>query len=249
MAGHSEYANIKHKKDRIDAKRSKIFTKIGRDIMVAARSGGSIEFNASLRMAVDKAKAVNMPKENIERAIKKGTGELASEEYFEIKYEGYGPGGVAVVVEALTDNKNRTAGAVRATFSKNGGNLGETGSVGWIFERKGVILIPASSTTEEQLMDIALEAGADDIQQGDEFFTVTTAFEDFENVKKSLESNNLVLESAEIAMIPKNTVTVTDEEIAASLLKLIETLEDNDDVQEVAANFDISPALLEKLSK
>lgn len=248
MSGHSKWANIQHRKGRQDAKRGKVFTKIAKELTVAAKAGGKdLNFNPRLRLAIEKAKSENMPKDNIDRAIKKGTGELEGVEYVEIRYEGYGPEGVAFVVEALTDNKNRTASSVRSTFSKNGGNLGETGSVGWMFDKRGLISFAKGATTEEELMDIALEAGAEDIKEEDGAFSVITDIADFMAVKIVLDENGFKYEQAEITMIPQNTVSVTDEDKVNQLMKLFETLDDDDDVQDVYANFDISEELLEKI--
>lgn len=248
MAGHSAFSNIKHKKGRADEKRGKLFTKFTKEISVAAKlGGGDVSFNPRLRMAVDKAKAENMPKDSIARAIKKGTGELDGVDYVEIQYDGYGPAGVAFIVEALTDNKNRTASSVRSIFSRGGGNLGETGSVGWMFEKKGIINISKDKCEEEKIMDLALEAGADDIETEGEQFTVITSFADYEAIKKTIEDAGIEVESSEITRIPQNTIAVTDEETAELILKLYDKLEDDDDVQAVYANFEIEQSILEKL--
>lgn len=249
MAGHSKWANIKHKKGANDAKRGKIFTRLIKEITVAAREGGGDpEGNPRLRTAMAAAKAENMPKDNITRAIKKGTGEIAGEVYDEIRYEGYGPGGVAVIVDCMTDNKNRTVADVRHFFSKSNGNLGESGCVGWMFEKKGLFQVDKDSVSEDELMDQALEAGADDVvEEGDEFH-VLTAPEDFVAVREALEGEGLAFIEAEVTMIPKNTVDVEDEKVAKSLLKLLENLEDHDDVQAVYANFNIDDDLMEQLS-
>ncbi len=248
MSGHSKFANIKHKKAKTDVKRGKTFTKIGKEIMVATKEGGKdIDFNPRLRLAVDKAKAANMPKDNIDKAIKKGAGELDGVEFFEITYEGYAPEGVAVLIEALTDNKNRTAASVRSNFTKGGGNLGEPGSVNWMFERKGVIECLTSNTTEEQLMDVALESGADDIEENGDRFTILMDQTKYHDVKKAIEDAGIKYESSEITMVPKNLIEVTDEGKAQKVLHLFEALEDNEDVQNVYANFDIPDEILEKL--
>lgn len=247
MAGHSKWANIQHRKGRQDKARAKQFTKFGKELTIAAREGGGDpNFNPRLRLAIDKAKAGNMPKDNIERAVKKGTGELEGVEYLEIRYEGYGPAGVAFIVDVVTENKNRSASSVRANFSRNGGNLGESGAVSWMFHKKGVIEFLAENADEETLMEIALEAGAEDIKEADGNFTVYTELETYNEVKEALDSSSLKYESAEITMVPENTIEITDEETATAILKLFETLEDNEDVQEVYANFDISDELMEK---
>jgi len=250
MSGHSKWSTIKRKKGANDARRGKIFTRLIKEITVAARQGGGdIEGNPRLRSAVASAKSENMPKDNIARAIQKGTGEIAGEVYDEIMYEGYGPGGVAVLVECLTDNRNRTVADVRHYFSKSNGNLGESGCVSWMFDKKGLILVEKGSVSEEELMDLALEAGADDIlEEGDEF-QIMTAPEDFEEVRGSLEEGGISYLEASISMIPQNTVEVAEESVARALLKLIESLEEHDDVQNVYANFDIDDGLMEQLSQ
>ncbi len=238
MAGHSKWANIKHRKAAVDAKRGKIYTKLAREITVAAREGGGDpEFNPRLRTAIEKARKFNMPKENIERAIKRGTGEIGGAAYEEVTYEGYGPGGVAVIVKCLTDNRNRAASEVRHAFSKHGGNLGTSGCVSWMFERKGVITI-SGDVDEEELMMAAIEAGAEDIKQDEGEFTVYTEPSNLEDVKKSLEESGVKVEEAKIDMIPQNTVRV-EGETAMKVLKLLDALEDLDDVQEVYSNFDM----------
>lgn len=249
MAGHSKWANIKRKKGANDAKRGKIFTRLIKEITVAARfGGGDPEGNPRLRTAIAAAKAENMPKDNINRAIKKGTGEIAGEVYDEILYEGYGPGGVAVLVECMTDNKNRTVADVRHYFSKSNGNLGESGCVAWMFEKRGLIQIEKEGISEEELMDLALEAGAEDVVEEESEFHVLTTPEDFNDVRDALEEAGQKLIEASISMIPKNSVDVTEEKVAKSLLKLLENLEDHDDVQNVHANFDIDDSLMEQLS-
>lgn len=248
MAGHSQFANIKHKKGRADEKRGKLFTKLAKELTVAAKlGGGDPSFNPRLRMAVDKAKAVNMPKDSMTRAIKKGTGEIDGVDYVEIQYDGYGPAGVAFIVEALTDNKNRTASSVRSIFAKSGGNLGETGSVGWMFDKKGIINISKEKYDEEKVMDTALEAGAEDIETEGESYTVITSFADYETIKKAIEDAGIEVESSEVTRIPQNKIQISDEETAEQILKLYDKLEDDDDVQEVYANFDIDSEILEKL--
>ncbi len=249
MSGHSKWSTIKRKKGAIDAKRGKIFTRLIKEITVAARAGGGdLEGNPRLRTAVATAKTENMPKDNIARAIKKGTGEIAGEIYDEIMYEGYGPGGVAILVECMTDNRNRTVADVRHFFAKSNGNLGESGCVSWMFEKKGLILIDKKLTTEEKLMDMALEAGADDVVEEETEFQVHTSPEGFENVRAALEGGGLTFLDASVSMIPKTTVEVTDEKIAKSLIKLMENLEDHEDVQNISSNFDIDDSLMEQLS-
>ena len=249
MSGHSKWSTIKRKKGALDAKRGKIFTKLIKEIMVAARmGGGDLDGNPRLRSAVIAAKAENMPKDNIERAIKKGSGELGGAVYDEILYEGYGPGGVAVLVETMTDNKNRTVADVRHFFAKNNGNLGENGCVGWMFDKRGVISVDAAGMDEEKLMELALEAGAEDVVNEDGSFQIYTAPEDFNAVVEQLEKSKVKVSEASILMVPKNTIEVTEEKTAANLLKLLESLEDHDDVQKVHANFDIPDEIMEKLS-
>lgn len=237
MAGHSKWDNIKHKKAKEDAKRGKIFTKIARQITVAAREGGGDpESNFKLRIAIEKARSVNMPNDNIERAILRGTGGSEAENYEEVIYEGYGPGGVAVLLQAMTDNRNRTASDLRYTFSKNGGNLGESGCVAWMFEKKGLILIEKTeSIDEDELMMTALEAGAEDVRVEEEGIEIITGPGEFEAVKTALEQGGYTLASAEITMLPQNTVEVHGAD-AKRVVKLIDALEDLDDVQEVYTN-------------
>ncbi len=249
MSGHSKWSTIKRKKGANDAKRGKIFTKLIKEITIAAKmGGGDPEGNPRLRSAITAAKAENMPKDNIDRAVKKGTGDLDGAVYEEILYEGYGPGGVAVLVETMTDNKNRTVADVRHFFSKSGGNLGETGCVAWMFDKKGTMLVDKEGVDEEELMDLALEAGAEDVVDEGDAFQVITAPEDFSEVVDSLENGKIACTEATITMIPKNVVDVTEEKPARSLLKLLENLEDHDDVQKVHANFDIPDELMEELS-
>jgi YebC/PmpR family DNA-binding regulatory protein len=236
MSGHSKWSTIKRKKAAIDTKRGKIFTKLIKEITIAARQGGGdVNANPRLRLAVDNAKSANMPMDNIDRAIKKALGELEGVNYLELNYEGYGPSGVAVYVECVTDNKNRTVADVRHLFSKYGGSLGENGSVSWMFERKGIISLPEQGKTEDDLMEIALEAGADDLQLEDEYFEITTSVESFETVRKALIENGLEVENASLQWIAKNTVDVQGEE-AEKVIKLIDALEDCDDVQNVYTN-------------
>ncbi len=242
MAGHSKWANIKHRKGRVDAKRGKVFSKLVKEIMVAAKIGGSDPANnPRLRTAIEKGKAENMPGDNIDRAIKKGSGELADVNYEEGTYEGYGPGGVAVLVNYMTDNKNRTASEVRHTFTKNNGNLGENGSVGWIFELKGLITLDIGALDEEALMEAALDAGAEDVvvNTEDKVYEVITEPQGFLDVKDSLVEAGFHMTLADITMIPKNTVDV-EGKVAGQLIRLIEALEDLDDVQAVYANFMMS---------
>jgi len=249
MSGHSKWANIKRRKGAVDAKRGKIFTKIIKEIMVAARlGGGDINGNSRLRSAVMAAKDENMPKDNIERAIKKGTGDLDGVSYEEIVYEGYGPGGVAVMVECMTDNRVRTVADVRHFFSKSGGNLGESNCVSWMFDKKGSIVIDSAAISEDNLMEIAIEAGAEDVVTEDNTFQVLTAPDDFTAVCEALEAKGVKHVEAGITMIPKNVAEVNDEKVASQLMKLIENLEDNDDVQKVHANFDIPDAIMEAIS-
>lgn len=249
MSGHSKWSTIKRKKGANDAKRGKIFTRLIKEITVAARQGGGDpEGNPRLRSAVASAKSENMPKDNISRAIKKGTGEIAGEVYDEILYEGYGPGGVAVLVECLTDNRNRTVADVRHYFAKNNGNLGESGCVAWMFDKKGLILVEKEAISEEELMDKALEAGAEDVVEEESEFHIVTSPEEFDDVREALEEGGLSFIDASISMIPQNTVDVAEEKVARSMLRLMESLEDHDDVQNVYANFDIDDGLMEQLS-
>jgi len=244
MSGHSKWATTKHKKAATDAKRGKIFTKIGKEISVAARlGGGDPGGNPRLRTAVAKAKSVSLPAENIKRAIQKGTGELPGVSYEEIVYEGYGPGGVAVIIEALTDNRNRTVSEIRNIFSKAGSNMGEAGCVSWMFHKKGYLVVNKTKANEDQLMTLALDAGAEDMQVEDDNFVITTALSDFEKVKKALEDAAVPLDLAEITMIPQTYVKLDGKE-AQQMLRLVDTLEDNDDVQNVYANFDIPDEIL-----
>jgi YebC/PmpR family DNA-binding regulatory protein len=246
MSGHNKWSTIKHKKGAADAKRGKIFTKIIKEISVAAKlGGGDPAANPRLRTAIDKAKGENMPKDNIERAIKKGTGGMEGVTYEEITYEGYGPGGVAVLVEVMTDNRNRTVSDVRSTFTKCNGNMGESGCVSWIFDKKGLIIYP--KTVEfDKLFDAALEAGAEDVTEEDEQFEVTTDIASFIEVRDTLDAAGFKADSAEITMIPQTMVKLEGKQ-AESMLKMIDRLEDNDDVQNVYANFDISTEEMEKL--
>ena len=249
MSGHSKWANIKHRKGREDAKRGKVFSKITKEITVAARlGGGDPDGNPRLRLALDKARDANMPKDNVQRAIKKGTGEGGGANYESIFYEGYGPGGVAVLVETLTDNKNRTVGEVRYNFSKCNGNMGESGCVSWLFSSKGLILVPKTSVGEEQIMEVGLEAGAEDVNDGGDQWEITTAPSDFHAVRAKLEEAGIKIDSAEVSMIPQTTVKIAGKE-AEQMLRLMEMMEDNDDVQNVYANFDIDDAEMERIAQ
>jgi YebC/PmpR family DNA-binding regulatory protein len=248
MSGHSKWSKVKHVKAVVDAKRGKTFTKIIKEITVAARiGGGDIDGNPRLRAAVMAAKQSNMPADNIKRAIQKGTGELPGVVYDEITYEGYGPGGVAVLVEAMTDNKNRTVSEMRYVFSRNNGNMGEAGSVSWMFSKKGSIVIDKNAVTEDKLMEVALEAGADDIQEDSGNFEVLTTPAAFEKVNVALQSNQIPVISSEVAMVPQTWIKLTGKE-AQQVLKLVEALEDHDDVQKVWANFDIAEEELVQLA-
>ncbi|MDI7259396.1 MAG: YebC/PmpR family DNA-binding transcriptional regulator [Thermodesulfobacteriota bacterium] len=248
MSGHSKWSTIKRKKGAADAKRGKAFTKIIKEIMVAARfGGGDINSNSRLRAAVTAAKAENMPKDNIERAIKKGTGELEGVNYEELIYEGYGPGGVAMMLEVMTDNKNRTVADVRHIFSKQNGNLGEAGCVSWMFEKKGLIVIDKSGADEDRLIEVALDAGALDVKDTDKDFELTVPPSRFEEVKKAVEDVGFKYNYAEVTMVPQTTIRLTGKE-AEQMLKLMEGLEDSEDVQKVYANFDISDEEMEQLS-
>jgi len=248
MSGHSKWSTIKHKKAAKDAKKGKLFTKFIKEITVAARmGGGDLNSNPRLRTAVLTARANSMPNENIERAIKKGTGELEGVTYEEIQYEGYGPGGAAILAQVLTDNKNRTVSDIRRLFTKHGGNLGETGCVSWMFDKKGVITVEKSQIDEERLLGIVLDAGAEDVKEEDDLFEVVTQPEDFEKVKERLDREKVPVASAQVTMVPKNTVNV-DAKHVEQILKLTEELEDHDDVQGVSANFNIPTELMEKAS-
>ena len=245
MSGHSKWSSIKHKKGAADAKRGQIFTKLIKEITAAAKSaGGSPEGNPRLRVAIAKAKEANMPKDNIEKAIKRGTGELPGVIYEEVLYEGYGPAGVAVLVEALTDNKNRTTAEVRNIFSKNGGNMAGAGSVAWIFQKKGYFLVDKTKIGEEQLMELVLGAGAEDLKTEGAVYEIFTAPKDFEAVKHVLAQKEIEVQSGELTMIPSSTVPIADEAMAKRLLAFMETLEEHDDVNHAYANFDIPDSML-----
>ena len=237
MSGHSTWANIQHRKGRQDAKRGKIFTKAAKEIIIAAKTGGDPVSNSRLRAAIAAAKAVNLPKDKIEGAIRKGTGEDAGGDLTETFYEGYGPGGIAVMVEVATDNKNRTVAEVRHLFSKHGGSMGENGSVGWMFDRKGVISIEKNAYPEDKIMEAALEAGADDVIDDEDEWTIHTAMSDFTAVRDALEAAGIAMQSAELAMVPQNLVGV-DADMGQKVLRLMDALDDNDDVQNVYANVD-----------
>lgn len=247
MSGHSKWANIKHRKAAVDAKRGKVFTKLIRELTVSARAGGGDpETNPRLRATILTSKGHNMPSNTIDRAIKRGSGELGADELHELSYEGYGPGGTAILVYALTDNKNRTVSEVRKIFSKHGGNLGESGCVAWMFNKRGRIAINKDTVEEDKLMELALEAGAEDVIDEDNEFAVITEPNIFEDVKSSIEKTGIKHESAEVTMIPQNTVKVDGKE-ANQLLRLMEALEDSDDVQNVYSNFDIPDEIMEAL--
>jgi YebC/PmpR family DNA-binding regulatory protein len=239
MSGHSKWSTIKHKKAAQDAKRGAMFTKVIKELTVAARmGGGDVDMNPRLRTAVLKAKAVNMPQDTMQRAIMKGTGELPGVNYEEITYEGYGPGGVAMIVTVLTDNRNRTVAEIRKIFSKNGGNLGESGCVAWMFHKKGLIVVDKDKVDEDELFGIALEAGAEDVRPSDVMYEVITSVEDFEPVKQGITTKGIEPSSSEISLLPQTTVRLEGSQ-ARQLLKLMDELEEHDDVQNVYANFDI----------
>jgi YebC/PmpR family DNA-binding regulatory protein len=243
MSGHSKWAGIKHKKAVIDAKRAKRWTKLIREVMVSARlGGGDPDFNPRLRAAVLDAKADNVPNDTIDRAIKKGTGDLEGESYEEVSYEGYGPGGVAILVEAMTDNRNRTAAEIRHLFSKHGGNLGESGCVAWMFDRQGYFAIERDALSEEELMELALELGVEDIELGEEAYELFTAPEDYARVRDELERREIALAAAELAMTPQSTIEPGDK--AETVLRLVDAIEDHDDVQHVWANFEVDEGVL-----
>lgn len=242
MSGHSKWHSIKHKKGALDAKRGKLFTKFIKEITVAARSGGGDpEGNARLRKAIADAKAGNMPNDTIDRAIRRGTGEEEGVHYEEITYEGYGPGGVALLIQSMTDNRNRTVAEIRHLFSKNGGNLGESGSVGWMFEKKGYIVVEKSAKSEEELFDLVIEAGADDLRDDEGNFEIITSPEAFDKVLAAIKGAGIEPQVAEVEMVPQNYIRLEGAD-ARQMLKLMEALEDHDDVQKVSANFDISEA-------
>jgi len=248
MSGHSKWANIKHRKGAEDARRGKVFTRIVKEIIVAVRMGGSdASANPRLRAVIQEARQSNVPKDNIERAIKKGAGEIEGANYEEITYEGYGPGGAAVIVESLTDNKNRTVADVRHIFNKNGGNLGENGCVGWMFDKRGWIPVSKSQVEEDRLMEVALEAGAEDIREDDGIFEVLTPPEAFEAVKAALDDAKIPYENAEVTMLPQTTVTLAGTD-AEKMYKLMNALDDCDDVQKVHTNADIPEDVIAAMS-
>jgi YebC/PmpR family DNA-binding regulatory protein len=248
MSGHSKWATIKHKKGKEDAKRGQLFSKLSRAITVAAREGGTDPaLNISLANAIEKARGYSMPKDNIERAVQRGGGGAEGETYEHIVYEGYGPAGVAVIVEVLTDNRNRSAADVRNIFSKHGGQLAQPGAVAWVFERRGSILVDATKHDEDEVMTAAIDAGADDVEQDGDRFEVLTAPAEFAAVRDAIAAAGIAIEQAELTMIPKNTVKL-EENDARKTMKIVDALEDSDDVQEVYANFDISEEILEKLA-
>ena len=249
MSGHSKWHSIRHKKGATDAKRGKIFSRINKELMVAARmGGGDPSANPRLRQAIATAKAENMPKDNIERAIKKGTGELEGVNYEEHVYEGYAPGGVALLIEVMTDNKNRAAADIRYVFNKRGGSLGEAGCVAWMFEKKGLIIFDQNQVAEDEVLEVALEAGADDVITTEDQYEVHTELAAFESVKQAFDGQGLRYTMAEITMMPQNTVKVDDEAQAAQVLKLMDAIEDADDVQKVYANYDIPDEILQRIN-
>lgn len=251
MAGHSKWANIKHKKAKSDEKRGKEFTKIAKEITIAVRTGGGgdPDANSKLKLAIQKAKAINMPNDNITRAIKKGTGELESDMLEEIVYEGYAPGGVAVMLEIATDNRNRTASEIRHYFSKNNGNLGESGCVAWMFNRVGLISIARENVSmdEEEFMLKALELGAEDVRDEEEQYDIVTSVDTFMEIKEALEKETFTIDEADIVLLPENTVEINDVEVASRIIKLVEMLEDHDDVQNVYTNMSLNDEVMEKL--
>jgi len=246
MSGHSKWATIKHKKGAIDAKRGQLFTKLIKEISIAAKGGGNADTNPRLRTAIQKAKDSNMPTDNIDRAVKKGTGELPGVTYEEATYEGYGPGGVAILVEVVTDNKNRASSEIRSIFSKKGGNMAGAGAVSWIFEKKGLFIVNKKAIEEDKLMDIVLEAGAEDMVSEDETYEIKSGQADFDKVRKAIDANKIKVESAEITMLPKNTIALGGDD-AKQVLALVEALEEHEDVQNVYANFDIPDDILKTL--
>jgi YebC/PmpR family DNA-binding regulatory protein len=250
MSGHSKWSSIKHKKGAADAKRGKLFSKLSRALIVAAREGGSDPAaNLALANAIEKARSYSMPKDNIERAIARGSGADSDADSFEqVIYEGYGPNGVALIVEALTDNRNRTAADVRAAFTKHDGNLGGSGSVAWLFERRGLILVDADGVDEDDLTLAAAEGGAEDVEQDGTSFRVTSAPEDLTSVREAIEGAGFAVDSAELTMVPKTTINLEDESAAKKTLRLMDALEENDDVQEVYANFDIPERVMETVA-
>lgn len=247
MSGHSHWASIKHKKASVDAKRGRAWSKVARMIIVAARAGGDPSANLSLRYAIDKAKSVNMPKDTIEKAIKKGTGETGGVHFSEVHYEGYGPGGVAIVVEALTDNHNRTAPEIKKIFEKQGGSLGTSGCVNWMFSKKGVISVKTSGTNEDELTEIVLAAGADDMTNTGELFEITCEPASYEKLRNALKEKGIAIEASDISMVPQNTVPINDAATAKKIISLMEAFEDHEDVQNTYANFDIPDEVMSKV--
>jgi YebC/PmpR family DNA-binding regulatory protein len=248
MSGHSHWAGIKHKKAANDAKRGKVWSKLARIIIMAARrGGGDPSANLALRYAIDKAKAANMPKDTIEKAVKKGTGGLEGVNYEEVMYEGYGPSGVAIMVDALTDNRHRTAPEIKKVFERHGGSMGAAGCVGWMFAKKGFITVGTAGVNEDELMEVVLGAGAEDMKVNGDVFEITCEPAAFEGLKKTLEQKNIAVGSAEISMLPKNTVTVNDPETARKIVNLMEAFDDHDDVQNAYSNFDIPPEVMAKV--
>jgi YebC/PmpR family DNA-binding regulatory protein len=249
MSGHSHWAGIKHKKAANDAKRGKIWSKIARMIIVAAKNGGGDpSANLSLRYAIDKAKAANMPKDTIEKAVKKGTGDLEGVNFEEVLYEGYGPSGVAIMIDALTDNRNRTGPELKKLFEKHGGSLGTSGCVNWMFSQKGLITVNVSSVDEEQLLEIALGAGASDMQTMGDIFEITCEPAAYEKLKKTLQDSEIATEVAEISMVPQSTIEINDAHIAGRIVSLMEAFDDHDDVQNAYSNFDIPDEIMNKIS-
>lgn len=248
MSGHSKWSTIKHKKAKVDSQRAVVFQKYSRELIVAARLGGADPAgNFRLRTAIEKAKAAGLPNDNIKRAIEKGAGAAGAENYEELTYEGYAPGGVAVVIEAMTDNRNRTAGDIRSYFTKYNGSLGATGCVGWMFDQKGCITFNKDDVDFEKLMEAAINLDADDVTEEDEEYKVLTSVENFQKVTEGLEAEGFKSVSAELTRIPQNTIAVTDENTASQILKLLDKIEEHDDVQNVYANFDISDDILQKI--
>lgn len=249
MAGHSKWHNIQHRKGRQDALRGKLFTKVAKEIILAAKSGGGDPANnVRLKNAISSAKAVNLPKDKIETAIKKGTGELAGGDLLEVVYEGYAPGGVALLIDVATDNKNRSVSDIRHIITKHGGTMGEAGCVAWMFTRSGYIEIEKNALTEEEILEKTIDFDVEDIEENDDSFTIFVPPSTFSNLKEALENENITIIEAKILLRPKNTVSITDVEIAQKCIKLIEMLEENEDVQSVASNFDISEDILAQLS-
>ncbi|TDA64457.1 MAG: YebC/PmpR family DNA-binding transcriptional regulator [Clostridia bacterium] len=250
MSGHSKWANIKHRKTKVDAQRGKLFTRLGRELIVAAREGGpDPESNARLKAAMQRAREANMPNENIMRAIQRGTGELGGADYEELTYEGYGPGGIAVMLSLVTDNRNRTASEIRYLFSRYGGSLGEAGCVAWMFDSKGQIMVDISGDAADEVMLAAIEAGAEDVNNQGDMVEVTTAPDQLTQVSEGLKQAGFKIEQAQVTMLPQATVPITDAEQAQKLLRLMEALEEHDDVQEIYSNFDLPDEILEQLQE